>query len=143
MNEPVIVPDASVLLKWSLNSADEKDREKALAIRSSWISGRCRIILPTLWLYEVGNILGRLKQADLARELLEIYVGYRFEEEGAADLYELILEIMKEHAVTFYDAAYHSVAIKHRGTYVSADDKYVRQTLSLGHVASLEDWTAE
>jgi predicted nucleic acid-binding protein len=47
---------------------------------------------------------------------------------------------MKAIDVTFYDAAYHSVALKHRGTYVSADDKYVRKALSIGHVIALRDW---
>jgi predicted nucleic acid-binding protein len=42
--------------------------------------------------------------------------------------------------VTFYDAAYHAVALKHRGTYVSADDKYVRKALSVGNVIALREW---
>jgi len=142
MSEPVIVPDASVLLKWSLDSADEKDQEQALAIRRLWLAGRHRIILPSLWAYEVGNILG-MKQADLARKLLEIYVGYQFEEERASDLFGSILDIMKAIDVTFYDAAYHAVALKHRGTYVSADDKYVRTARSIGHVMALRDWVVK
>lgn len=142
MNVPVIVPDASVLLKWSLDSADEKDREKALAIRRLWIAGRHRIILPSLWTYEVGNILG-MKQPDLARKLLEIYVEYQFEEERAADLFGMTLDIMKAIDATFYDAAYHCVALKHRGTYVTADDKYVRKALPIGKVMVLKDWAIE
>jgi len=142
MNDPVIVPDASVLLKWSLDSVRERDQEKALAIRQGWLVGRHRIILPSIWAYEVGNILGR-KQPDLARGLFEIYVGYQFEEERAADLFERIFEIMNAIDVTFYDAAYHAVALKHRGTYVSADDKYVRKALSFGHAIALKDWVLE
>jgi predicted nucleic acid-binding protein len=142
MKDPVIVPDASVLLKWSLDSHDEKDQEKALAIRHGWLAGRHRIILPSIWAYEVGNIIGR-KQAGLARELLEIYVGYQFEEERAADLFERILDIMNAIDVTFYDAAYHSVALKYGGTFVSADDKYVRKALSIGHVMALKDWVVD
>jgi predicted nucleic acid-binding protein len=142
MNDPVIVPDASVLIKWSLDSLREKDQAKALAIRQGWLVGRHRIILPSIWAYEVGNILGR-KQPDLARELLGIYVGYQFEEERAADLFERIFEIMNAIDVTFYDAAYHAVALKHRGTYVSADAKYVRKALSIGYVIALQDWVME
>ena len=139
MIDLVVVPDASVLLKWSLDTAAEKDQEKALAIRQGWLAGRYRIILPSIWAYEVGNILGR-KQAGLARELLEIYVGYGFEEERAADLYEGAFDIMSAIGVTFYDAAYHAVALKYRGTYISADDKYVRKARSIGHVIALQDW---
>ncbi len=139
MSDPVIVPDASVLLKWSLDAPGEKDREKALAVREGWLAGRYRIILPSIWAYEVGNILGR-EQPGLARQLLEIYLGYQFEEEHAACLLERILDIMNAIHVTFYDAAYHSVALKHRGTCVSADDKYVRKARSIGHIVSLRDW---
>jgi hypothetical protein len=57
--DALIVPDASVLLKWSLDSAAGKDQEKALAIRQGWLAGRHRIILTSIWAYEVGNILGR------------------------------------------------------------------------------------
>ena len=142
MSDPVVVPDASVLLKWSLDAPGEKDREKALAIRQEWLAGRHRLILPSIWAYEVGNILGR-EQPGLARQLLEIYLGYQFEEEHAADLFERILDIMNAIDVTFYDAAYHSVAIKHRGTYVSADDKYVRKALSFGYAIALKDWVLE
>jgi len=142
MSEPVIVPDASVLLKWSFDSAAEKHQEQALAIRRLWLAGRHRIILPSLWAYEVGNILG-MKQPDLARKLLEIYVGYQFQEERAADLFGNILDIMKAIDVTFYDAAYHAVALKHAGIYVSADDKYVRKAISIGNVMALRDWVAE
>ena len=140
MNPPVIVPDASVLLKWSLDSADEKDRQKALDLRRLWIAGRHRIILPSLWTYEVGNILG-LKKPDLARKLLEIYIGYQFEEERAADLLGTALDIMKAVGATFYAAAYHAVALRHRGTYLTADDKYARQAMPVGHVLALKDWS--
>jgi predicted nucleic acid-binding protein len=139
VNVPVVVPDASVLLKWSLDSAGEEDRERALALRHLWISGRHRIVLPSLWAYEVGNILG-MKQPDLARELLAIYVGYHFEEESAADLFGMILGVMRTVRVTFYDAAYHCVALKHHGTYITADEKYVREALGIGHVIALKDW---
>ena len=139
MNLRVIVPDASVLLKWSLDSGAERDRERALDIRQLWISGRHRIVLPSLWAYEVGNILG-MKQPDLACELLDIYVGYHFEEESAADLFGMALEVMKRVDVTFYDAAYHCVALKHRGIYITADEKYVRKAKAIGHVMALKDW---
>jgi predicted nucleic acid-binding protein len=141
VNPPVIVPDASVLLKWSLDSSDEKDREKALVLRSLWLAGRLRIVLPSLWIYEVGNILG-LKQPDLARNLLQIYVGYQFDEERAADLLGTALDIMKAAGATFYDAAYHSVALKLNGTYVTADGKYARKAMPVGHVVALKDWRA-
>lgn len=63
---PLLVPDASVLLKWVLESVKEADRDHALEIREAWLAGRCDIALPSLWFFEVGNILG-IKQPN-ARE---------------------------------------------------------------------------
>jgi predicted nucleic acid-binding protein len=84
-----------------------------------------------------------MKQPDLARKLLEIYVGYQFQEERAADLIGKTFDIMKAIDVTFYDAAYHAVALKHKGIYVSADDKYESKARSIGNVMALREWVVE
>src|SRR5262245_60756602 len=60
----VLVPDASVLLKWVIESEDEEDRDRALEIRQIWLAGKCDIVLPALWFFEVGNILG-MKQPNI------------------------------------------------------------------------------
>jgi predicted nucleic acid-binding protein len=140
MNKPVIVPDASVLLKWSFDSGDESEQDKALALRHLWLAGLLRIILPSLWTYEIGNVLCT-KNPGLAREILEVYVGYQFEEERAADLYDDIIRIVAATKATFYDAAYHAVAIRHKGTLVTADERYIRKAAAIGHAVLLKDWT--
>ena len=109
MAPPVVVPDASVLLKWVLESKDEEDRDHALELRERWLSGECTVVVPSLWLFEVGNIVGA-KQPDLASELMQILIDYRFEEEPATAVLEA-LELMRRFKVTFYDASYHAVAL--------------------------------
>lgn len=84
---PIVVPDSSVLLKWVLESEDEEDRDRALDLRESWLSGRCLIVVPSLWFFEVANILG-MKQPGLAAELMQILSGYRFEEESPEPIYK-------------------------------------------------------
>ncbi len=139
MPVPVMVPDASVLLKWALKSREEEDRDKALSLRESWLSGKCRIVVPSLWAYEVGNVLG-LKEPRLARDLLGVLIGYKFDEARPADLYGRILELMSRLKVTFYDAAYHAAALEHQGTLVTADSGYAKKAASLGHLLLLRDW---
>ena len=39
-----------------------------------------------------------------------------------------IIGLMRDHKVTFYDAAYHALAIRHRGTMLTADRAYVKKT---------------
>jgi predicted nucleic acid-binding protein len=137
----VVVPDTSVLLKWVLESEDEKDRDRALSLRESWLSGECTIVLPSLWFFETANILG-MKQPSLAPELMRTLAGYNFPEERPGAISGKAFELMKRFNVTFYDAAYHAVAIRHTGTFVTADDTYVRKTLRAGHVQLLSNWSS-
>lgn len=136
--KPIVVPDASVILKWVLKM-DEDHVEKALALLSSWVAGETAIVLPSLWVYEVGNIVGR-KNAEKAGEIMALLLDYRFPE-ARTDAGHLLtsLDLMRRHAVTFYDASYHAVALKAGGTFVTADDAYVRRAGDAGHVVSLKD----
>ena len=56
---PLVVPDASVLLKWVLPSDDEPDTDRALSLRTAIVEESVRALLPSLWLYEVGNTIAR------------------------------------------------------------------------------------
>jgi hypothetical protein len=54
-----VVSDASVILKWLLQMDDEPDTGKALLLRDAIIDEHVRVIVPTLWLFEVGNTVTR------------------------------------------------------------------------------------
>ena len=136
---PVVVPDASVLLKWALDTTDEEDRQRALQLRDDWLAGQCRLVVPSLWVYEVGNILGR-REPRLAPRLLAVLVDYRFEEMDAPALSKRALELVIRLRVTFYDAAYHAAALLLDGTFVTADEAYVRRARRIGHVTRLREW---
>jgi len=79
------VPDASVILKWVFDTPDEADRDAALMLLNSWVAGECEFLLPSLWLYEVGNIMGR-NIPDKAPEFMEMLIDYRIEEERRSAL---------------------------------------------------------
>ncbi len=135
-----IVPDASVILKWVFKSPKEDHTEKALLLLDEWVEGRINLIVPTLWCFEVGNILG-LKGANLASETMALLVEYHFEEQLMnTEICRLIFSIMDDCKVTFYDAAYHAVALIRSATLLTADEAYVRKTDQLGQVMLLKDW---
>jgi predicted nucleic acid-binding protein len=136
---PIVVPDASVILKWMLQGPDEEARDPALALRDAWLEGAVEILVPTLWIFEVGNVLG-LKQPAKAEVLLRTVVELALPEEPAAAYLANILEIMRDHDVTFYDAAYHALAIVRRGTMLTADRRYVKKCERTGHVQLIGDW---
>ena len=50
---------------------------------------------------------------------------------------------MQRHAVTFYDAAYHAVALELEGTMVTADAAYVRKAVRSGALVRLGEFDLE
>ncbi len=50
MPVPLVVPDASVILKWVLPSDDEPDADKALVLRDAILEEDVRALVPALWL---------------------------------------------------------------------------------------------
>lgn len=133
------MPDASVLLKWTLSSADETHQDLAIALKEAWLSGACHLIVPSLWIYEVGNILGMKRPAE-ATTLLRAMVDLDMSEANPALYAREIFRLMKDFKVTFYDAAYHALAIHRGGLMVTADEAYVRKTIRAGHVVLLSHW---
>ena len=69
MATALVVPDASVILKWVLPPADETDMGRAVALRDAVGNGDVQALVPELWLYEVGNTLAR-RFPDQAERLL-------------------------------------------------------------------------
>jgi predicted nucleic acid-binding protein len=137
----IIVPDASVVLKWVLEKASEADQVQARWLQEAILTDRLEIRLPTLWRFEVGNVLG-LKQPKLARELLSVLLAYDFEEVPLGKEYggEILDHMREVNDVTFYDSAYHVLALRMKGLYLTADNAYVRKAKRKGHVTLLSEW---
>jgi predicted nucleic acid-binding protein len=138
-SDTLVVPDASVLLKWVLRSDDEDDRDRAVALKAAWLAGACQIVVPTLWAFEVGNVLG-LKHPTTADKLLGAMINLRMPEETPASYTTEIFRLMRDRSVTCYDAAYHALAIVRGGTMLTADRRYVRKAERAGHLRLLDDW---
>lgn len=139
MAGPVFVPDASVLLKWVLRSTDEGGTDQALALRAAWLADTCELLVPTLWVFEVGDILGQ-KHPRLAHEMLQAMIELGLHEEAPGTHVDAALGLMRDYHVTFYDAAYHALAMHHGATMVTADKAYVRKAGRAGHVMLLSEW---
>lgn len=136
----LIIPDASVILKWVLRN-DEADREKALLILSGWLEGKHEIVLPSLWFFEVGNIISK-REPNLAMDIMNRLVGCEFTEiKPTESLLNLILELVIEENVTFYDAAYHAIAIQEKGRFITADKDYFERVKDRGCIQLLDSLT--
>jgi predicted nucleic acid-binding protein len=126
VTDAVIVPDASVLLKWVLPSTYEDHVDQALALRDAVAQQHLRVLVPNLWYFEVGNTLAR-KYPGEASGRLDDLTRFRLpgiQPDGATE--RQILRLTLTYGITFYDAAYHALAIVHNGIFVTANEKYLQ-----------------
>jgi predicted nucleic acid-binding protein len=137
---PLVVPDASVLLKWILPSDDEPDVDKALLLRTAILDETVRALLPALWLYEVGNTIARRFPAQ-SSSWLSALMKFGIEEVPPSNPWlAKTLDLTSRHGVSFYDAAYHALALVHGGVFVTADTRYVNRVTEAGSVVALNEW---
>lgn len=136
----LVVPDASVILKWALPSDEEHDSDRALALRDAIANDHVRALVPSLWLYEVGNTIARRFPVD-AGPLLAALLRFGLHEAPVTSQWlATIVELTGRYDVTFCDAAYHATAIVHGGTFVTADERYARIAASHGSIVTLGEW---
>ena len=136
----IVTPDASVLLKWVLPGDDEQDGDVALALRDEALAGSVELVVPQLWIYEVGNTLAR-RFPDQAGELLAALVDFGLTEARLDARWRTqTLALALTYKVPFHDAAYHAVALGFGGVLVTADERYLRRAASAGSVSSLQAW---
>ena len=136
----IVTPDASVLLKWVLPGDDEQDTDAALALRDEAVVGTLDLVVPQLWVYEVGNTLARRFPAD-ADALLASLADFGLAEARLdAGWRERAVSLSVTYGVAFYDAAYHAVALGLGGVFVTADERYVRRATKAGSISSLRLW---
>ena len=140
MATALVVPDASVILKWVLPPADEADVGRALALRDAIGNGHVQAMVPELWLYEVGNTLARRLSGQADRLLASLL---RFDLATASPSrrwLNQVVDLTRRYGVTFYDATYHAHAILERGVFVTADDGYFRRAREAQAIVRLAEW---
>jgi predicted nucleic acid-binding protein len=137
---PVVVPDASVLLKWVLPSDDEPHADRARQLREAIVDESVRALVPSLWLYEIGNTVAR-RFPTHAATWLNALVKFGLEEVmPKGSVLTRTLELTARFEVSFYDAVYHAVALVHGGLFVTADARYVERVAEIGQVVLLSSW---
>ena len=137
----IVVADASVILKWVLEREDEPGHDQAMRLQEALLAEEIEIRVPTLWRYEVGNVLG-MKKPKIATELMSALLAYEFDEVSLSTDYALeVLAHMRDvPGVTFYDSAYHVLALRTNGVYLTADMTYLKRAERKGRVEFLNEW---
>jgi predicted nucleic acid-binding protein len=140
MSIPIVVPDASVLLKWVLPSEDEPYADDALQLRSAIVDSTVYTLVRPLWIYEVGNTIAR-RFPDHAQAWLSLPDEVCPRRAPASKPWlTKTLELVQLRDVTLCDAPYHALAIVNGGIFVTADPRYATKTASSGSVVLVGDW---
>lgn len=136
----LFVTDACVLLKWIVRDAEE-DVSNAIALREDILKEHVDVIVPTHCFSEVCNMLG-LKRHSEALSFLSFLLNAGIEEYGLTlDIGNTAFKFMEQYkGVTFYDAAYHALAIQEGGIFITADEKYHNMTRKEGSIMLLKDY---
>lgn len=135
------VIDASVALSW----AASEEGVASARLLSSFRDGEVRLIAPSLWEYEVSNVLKRWVAQDRITEL-EGREALHYLLDLGIELFELRLtaercwRLALKHQLTIYDAAYLALA-EERGCELYTRDKRLakaaRETIP---VQPAEEW---
>ncbi|MBV8203015.1 MAG: type II toxin-antitoxin system VapC family toxin [Acidobacteria bacterium] len=121
------VPDASVILKWVLVSADEPGYEAASQVFKRWQEGEIGLAVPALWAYEVGNVLCLKRPADAAEVLTTLCDLGLNEVPLTPTLIQQTVALASRHGITFYDASYLAVAEEVKAILLTADARFLRR----------------
>jgi predicted nucleic acid-binding protein len=116
-----LVIDASVGVKWFL---PEEHTDQATEL----LDGRSRLLVPTHFYAEVGNVLWkRVRSGGLSREEAQTVLGklneFSIRPYAVRPLLPSAFEIACQTDQTVYDCLYLALAIHHRSVAVTADRK--------------------
>jgi len=138
-----VVVDASVAVKWIFpDPAVEPHADRAVALLERIRDGDVDVIQPPHWLFEVVAVVVRLSPPVAlptislldALELTTCYDVTVLRRAAA------LAEELRHH---LFDTLYHAVALERDATLVTADARYARKALGLGHLALLRDFGPE
>ena len=133
----MVVLDTSVIIKWFV---EEPGSDKALFLMKKHIEGAEIILVPSLFFYEIANVLRYHKNLPTEEilEVVEILQGLnlRVEEIG----FELMMKgiiLARERDISVYDAVFVILAKIYQAPLYTADLKLYRKVKDLGFVKLL------
>ena len=129
----MIVLDSSIALKWIF--ADEDGAEHAERVRAEHVSGNNEIAVPSLFFYEIANVLAtkvKLSAAE-ALEAFELISAFEFNvhELDNSEFTEAMTLAMNRR-VSVCDASYHVLAARLGCRFLTADRKFWEKVRALG-----------
>ena len=137
----LVVPDASVVIKWSLPDGAEEYQDTAGKLLDALAYERIWVNAPALWYFELGNTLARRHpdQADVSLQQLQAML-HGCVAGVSAEWRNRTIDLIRRYGVTLYDASYHALAIVNEGTFLTADEKYLQAVAADPRIIHLKRW---
>jgi predicted nucleic acid-binding protein len=121
----MIVLDSSVALKWIF--AEEEGAAHAMRVRDDHISAKNEIAVPSLFFYEIANVLAikvKISPED-ALEAFELISDFEFSvHELDSTEYLEVMTLAMKYKLNVYDASYHVLASRLGCRFLTADRKF-------------------
>jgi predicted nucleic acid-binding protein len=133
------IVDASVILKWVLEKEKEPDHDNATGLLHAWVSGTVGIAAPSLWAYEVANILGKAVPDEASQKmklLLDLQINVI---DCSEQMIRQCFTWMKKYKVTFYDAVYLAAAYAMDAVLLTGDEKFREKMKNDNRICLLRD----
>ena len=126
-NKRLIILDASVILKWFL--WEKENLEEAKKIQEEFIARKINLIVPSHCFFELANTLKRKVPDDALNIISKLKLSEIMEQAINIKVISLAFKLMESHKkISFYDAAYHALALAEDGIFVTADENYYKIT---------------
>lgn len=135
----MIVLDSSVVLKWIF--ADEAGALHAVRIRDDHISAKNEIAVPSLFFYEIANVLATKVKLDPddALEAFGLINDFEFNVHELDSLEYLdAMALAMKHMISVYDASYHVLASRLGCHFLTADRRFWEKVKGMGVAELLE-----
>lgn len=145
MNAPMLVVDASVVVKW-FASENESYLDRAIELQRRHRDGLIALTAPALLYYEVANALrfnSNLAPGDITQAIQSLFDTdiLTIQPEAPALAKAALLALDKK--LTVYDSAYLAVADQLHAPLVTADRRFARNIGGAGMVYLLEEIYAQ
>ncbi|WP_419164449.1 type II toxin-antitoxin system VapC family toxin [Candidatus Palauibacter sp.] len=126
-----LVIDASVVLSWCLSDEDDPLAELAMRLTLEHFA-----VVPRIWWYEILNALsvnrrrGRLREDDVSATLADLKGMRILADDDHSD--GVILDLVRRHGLSAYDAAYLETALRRSLPLASLDRRLRRAAEAAG-----------
>ncbi len=134
-----LVLDASVALKWVLNSLHEADVRLAEGILWAIRNEAAVLLSPPHWIAEVLAVVAR-KDAARLDHTFEILYGLNHSEISSEITHLLAARMSVQMNHHLFDTLYHAVAIEHGAVLITSDEQYFRKARGMGSIELLTNF---